>query len=150
MEKSRYPLRFPSGAAKEEHLLLLRIATAAGLLLDIRTLRFVSVYLWCQSLRRLSPTSPSLAGLAGGCGERGTCAAVSIIPLGSCSGGGLAGRTAAAAGSGWTCWLSQECSAPSLSRVLCCPLCLTSQGKTNQVWKEMALRPPLSDGPAGG
>ena len=43
----------------------------------------------------------------------------------SCSGGGLAGRTAAAAGSCWTCWRYQECSAPSPSRVLCCRLCLT-------------------------
>ena len=37
--------------------------------------------------------------LAGRVQERGTCAAASINPLGSCSGGGLAGRTAAAAGS---------------------------------------------------
>ena len=37
---------------------------------------------------------------------------------------GLAGRTAAAAGSGRSCWRSQECSAPSPSRVLCFRLCL--------------------------
>ena len=30
--------------------------------------------------RRLPPTSPSLAGWPGGCGERGTCAAISITP----------------------------------------------------------------------
>ena len=54
---------------------------------------------------------------------------VSIIQVGNRSGGGSAGWTAAAAGSGWTCWLSQERSAPSPSRVLCCRLCLTSQEK---------------------
>ena len=56
-----------------------------------------------EGVRRLddSPTSPSLAGWPGGCGERRTCAAVSMIPLGSCSGGGLARRTAAAAGPCW-------------------------------------------------
>ena len=41
-------------------------------------------------------------------GERGTLVASSIISLGSCSGGGLAGRTAAESGSRWTCWLSQD------------------------------------------
>ena len=30
-----------------------------------------------------------------------------------------------AAGSGGSCWRSQECSAPSLSRAFCCQLCLT-------------------------
>ena len=110
----------PAGAAQEEHLLLLRKDTAAGLLLEhMYVLVCICIYLVaeCAPTRRLPPTSPSLAGWPGGCGERGTCAAVSIIPLGSCSGGGLAGRTAAAAGFGWTCWRSQECSAPS--RNLC-------------------------------
>ena len=77
---------------------------------------------------------------------RGTRAAVSIIPLGSCSCGGSAGRTAAAAGSGWTCWLSQERSAPPPSRVLCCRLCLTSQGKKKsrhgKKWPYTLLFPP--------
>ena len=63
--------------------------------------------------------------------------------------GGLAGRTAAAAGSCWTCWRSQECSAPSPSRVLCCRLCLTlTEKKKKQAWKEVARHPPLSAGPA--
>ena len=94
----------------------------------------IYIYLVSESAptQRLPPTSPSLAGWPGGCRERGTCEAVSIIPLGSCSGGGLAGRTAAAAGSGWTCWRSQECSAPSLSRVICCRLCLTFTGKKDE------------------
>ena len=53
-----------------------------------------------------------------------------LAPLRSCgSGGGLAGGTAAAAGSCWAFWRSQECSASSPSRVLCCRLCLTSQEK---------------------
>ena len=72
--------------------------------------------------RRLLSTFPSLAGRKGA-GKDSESDAVSIIPRGSCSGGGLAGRTAAAAGSGWTCWRSQECSAPSPTRVLCCRLC---------------------------
>ena len=83
--------------------------------------------------------------------EREISAAVSIIPLGSRSGGGSAGRTAAAAGPGRSCWLSQERSAPPPSRVLCCRLCLTSQEKEKkQAWKEVALHPPLPAGPAGG
>ena len=44
----------PAGAAQEEHLLLLRIATASGLLLlDMQSFGFVSVYFWSQNLRRL-------------------------------------------------------------------------------------------------
>ena len=43
----------PAGAAQEEHLLLLRTATAAGLLLDIYSFGFVSVYFWSQKVRRL-------------------------------------------------------------------------------------------------
>ena len=60
-KKWAYILRFPPGrlmagpvrVAQEEHLLLLRNATAAGLLLDISTCWFVSVF----SLRLSSPTS---------------------------------------------------------------------------------------------
>ena len=101
--------------------------------------------------RRLPPTSPSLAGWPGVRG-RGTRAAVSIIPLGSCSGGGPAGRTAAAAGSGWSCWLSQERSAPSPSRVLCCRLCPTSQERKKKGMERSGPTPcdfPLSAWPAG-
>ena len=46
----------PAGAAMDEHLLLLRIATASEVLLDIRMFGFVS-------------TSPSLAGWSGREGE---------------------------------------------------------------------------------
>ena len=46
----------------------------------------------------------------------GNSAAVSIIPLGSSSDGGLAGRTAAAAGPGWS-WLWLDL--PAISRMLC-------------------------------
>ena len=126
-EVARHPPHFawpacPAGAAQEERLLLLRKATTAGLVLEhMYVLVCICVHLVSERAptRRLPPTSPSLAGWPGGCGERGTCAAVSITPLGSCSGGGLAGRTAAAsaAGSCLTCWGSQECSAPSPSRV---------------------------------
>ena len=56
----------------------------------------------CAPTRRLPPTSPSLP-----------------------ADGGLAGRTAAAAGPCWTCRLPQEYSALSPSRVLRCRLCLT-------------------------
>ena len=41
----------------------------------------------------------------------------------------MAGRTAAAAGSCWTCWRSQERIAPSQSRALCCRLCLAFTGE---------------------
>ena len=123
----------PVGAAQKEHLLLLRITTASGLLLDIHSFGFCICILLVSEgapTRRLPPTSPSLAGWPrGGVRGRGTSAAVSIIPLGSRSGGGPAGRTTAAAGSVWTCWLSQERSAPSRSRVVCCRLCLASQEK---------------------
>ena len=60
--------------------------------------------------------------------------------------GGLAGRTAAAAGSCWTCWRSQECSAPSPFRVLCCRLCLTythtHKNRHGKKWPD-TLRSPL-------
>ena len=57
----------------------------------------------CADLTTQSPSDLAVFGwLAGGMRGRGTCTAVSIIPLGSCSGVDLAGRTAAAAGSGWT------------------------------------------------
>ena len=69
------------------------------------------------------PPSRLASSSAGGCGEEGSCCCFYHPP----SGGGLDGRTAAAAGSGWTCWLSQELSSPSPSRVLFCRLCLTSQ-----------------------
>ena len=42
----------PAGAAQEEHLLLLRIASASGLLLDIHSFGFVSVYFWSRNVRR--------------------------------------------------------------------------------------------------
>ena len=102
--------------------------------------------------QRLPPTAPSLAGWPGGVrGERDLCCCF-YHPLGSCWGGGLAGRTAAAAGSCLTCWLSQECSAVSLSRVFCSRLCLTFAEKRKQAclaWKEVALHPQLYAGPAG-
>ena len=44
----------PAGAALEEHLLQLLNATTAGLLLDICTCWFVSVYIWSQNVRRLN------------------------------------------------------------------------------------------------
>ena len=76
--------------------------------------------------RRLPSTSPSLAGWPGACGEGGTGAATTITCFGRCSGGVLAGRTAAAAaGSRRECWRSPRCSTPSPSRVLRCRLCLT-------------------------
>ena len=69
----------PAGAAQEEHLLLLRKATAAGLLLEhMYVLVCICIHLVAERAptRRLPLTSPSLAGWPGGCGERGTCAAV--------------------------------------------------------------------------
>ena len=82
-------------------------------------------------------------------GPSESCTAVSITPLGSCSGGVLAERTAAATGSCLTYWRSQESSAPSASRVLCHQLCLTLGEGKKQAWEEVALHPPLSTKPAG-
>ena len=67
----------PAGAAQEERLLLQRDAIAAGLLLDISTCWFVSVYIWSQNGRRLDDSllrsylavSGGLAG--GGAGKEG-------------------------------------------------------------------------------
>ena len=89
---------------------------------------------------------------AGGSRGKGAGTAVSIIRLGSCSGsgGGLAGRIC------FCSWLSldprrsQECSAPSLSRVVRgrLGLCLTLAEK-KQAWKEATRHSHLSSGPAG-
>ena len=76
----------PAGAAQEEHLLLLRIANAPGQMQEhIYVFLCVCVYVVSEfaPTRRLRPTSPSLAGWPGGCGERRTRHAVSIIPLSS-------------------------------------------------------------------
>ena len=79
----------PAGAAQEERLLLLLIATAAGLMLE-HMFVFVCVCVYVVSegapTRRLPPTSPSLAGpgpggLTGAVRGRGIPAAVSIFPL---------------------------------------------------------------------
>ena len=82
--------------------------------------------------------------------ESGACAAVSIIPLGSCSGGGLSGRTAAAAGSCWSCWLSQECSLLGRRLGYYVANCAwPRREREKKAWKEVVLRPPLSAGKAG-
>ena len=98
--------------------------------------------------RRLPPTLPSLAAGRGGAGKEGPALLFLSPPLAAAR---VVGRTAAAAGSCWTCWLSQERSAPSPSWVLCCRLCLTAQGRKREkteAWKEVALHPPRSAGPA--
>ena len=103
-------------AAAERH----RCWTTAGHM-------YVLVCIWihlvseCVPTRRLPPTSQSLAGWPGGCRERGTCAAVSIIFLGSCSGGSLAGRTAASAGSCWACWRYKNALLRLKNALLCRP-----------------------------
>ena len=56
----------PAGAAKEEHLLLLRNATTSGLLLDIHTFWFVSVYFWSQNVRDSRSPSYLAVSQAGG------------------------------------------------------------------------------------
>ena len=98
----------------------------------------------CVLTGRVLSTSPSLPGWLGGCWERGTGAgALAAAQVEAW----LAGH-AAAAGSGESSWLSQECSAPSLSQVICCRLCLTFARK-NQAWNKVALHSPPSAGPAG-
>ena len=146
-----------AGAAQEEHLPSAaadhhRFRTTAGL-------QPGHMYVWvcickplvseCALTRRLPPTSPSLAGWPWGAGKRDLRGCF-YHPLGSCSGGGLAGRTAAAAGSCWTCGLSQESSAPQLSRVLCRRLCLTYTGNRHgKKWPYTRRFPPsrLAAGP---
>ena len=99
----------PAGAAMEGHLLLLRIATAAGLLLDIRTFGFLSVYFWSQNvlriddaLGRVRPSYLAVSGrLAEGLRGRGTRVPF-LSPLAAARVEALAGKTAAA---GWTCRL---------------------------------------------
>ena len=71
----------------------------------------------CAPTRRLLPTSPSLAGWPWGCKKKMDLRGCFYHPPWQLL--GLAGRTAAVDSSGWTRWLSQECSAPSPSRVLC-------------------------------
>ena len=80
--------------------------------------------------RRLPPTSPSLACLAGAGGGRGTGAATTVICFGRRSGGGWTGWTAAAAGSRRGCWRCPRCPTTLLSRVLSCLLCLTGVTQT--------------------
>ena len=58
-------------------------------------------------------TVPAGWGVAGK--EQPTQSALAAAQVEAC----LEGH-AGAAGSGWSCWRSQECSAVSLSRVLCC------------------------------
>ena len=75
--------------------------------------------------RRLSSTSPSLAGWPVAGGGRGTGAATTIMCFGRRSGGGWTGWTAAAAGSRRGCWRCPRCPTTSPSRVLSCRLCLS-------------------------
>ena len=106
---------------------------------------FVCVYAVsrCALTRRLPPSSPSLAG---GAGNRDPLCCFYHPPW-QLLGGGLAGRAAGAAGSGWTRWLSQERPAPSPSRVLCCRLCglcLTSGRAAGRRCFFLRLAPPTS------
>ena len=128
---------------------------------------------WRQEPRywqEIGPCGGALAGLRPACCDvitlwrarrpprLGGCSGGGLPRLSGCLAGGVRGKRdlaaqveawlqghAAAAGSGGFCWRSQECSAPSPSRVLCCQPCLTFAEK--QAWKEVARRPPLSTGP---
>ena len=63
----------------------------------------------------------------------------------------MAGRTAAAAGSCRSCWLSQERSAPSPSRTFCCGLCLTfAEDQKKQTGMERSGPTPCSAAWPGG
>ena len=84
--------------------------------------------------RILFPSRPLLRAWVGGVGGGARLGTKSLLPCASRhrlrADGGLARSTAAAAGSCWTCWRSQECSALSPSRLLCCRLCLSQKKKS--------------------
>ena len=83
MERSAGPAG-PAGAAQEEHLLLLRKATAAGLLLEhMYVLVCICIHLVAERAptRRSPLTSPSLAGGPGGAGKEGPARLFLSSPL---------------------------------------------------------------------
>ena len=94
---------------------------------------FVCVVSECAPTRGLPPTSPSLAGWPGGCWEEGPALLFLSLPLAAARAEaqleGLLLLLALAGPAGRSSWRSQERSAPPPSWVLCCLLCLTSQGK---------------------
>ena len=78
----------------------------------------------------------------GGCGERGTWAAVSIIPLGSCSGGGLARKDCCC---GWLLLdllaISRTLCSAAVSGV-CCRLCRKKKKGHGKKWPGTLRTPP--------
>ena len=145
----------PAEAAQEEHLLLLRITTASGLLLDIHSFRFVSVYFWSQNVRRLDDSLlPRHLWRAGRRmrGKRGPRCCFYHPPWQQ-----LGWRLGWKDCSGCCCWLwldllaiSRTLLSVAVSGVMLPTVRDLAGKKTKQAMKEVALHPPLSAGPAGG
>ena len=130
----------PAGAAQKKHLLLQRNASAIGLF--HATFARLPIYLYTLGLRMCADsTCPFYLAVSGSmrAGWRGK-KDLRRPPW-----------QLLRSGSGGSCWRSQECSALSLSRVLCCRLCLTSAEKARQgeKWPDTHHFLAGTAGPAG-
>ena len=153
-KKWPYTLRFPQGrlAPRERHRRSTSCCCGTPQLLDCRWIYLsVGLYQYKFGLRMCADLTTSsyltASGLLAGGEARGAGNKAPVLLLLSPSAAArveawLAGRTAAAAGSCWTCWLSGV----MLPTVTC--VWHWQEIKT-QSWNEVALHPPLSAGPAG-
>ena len=145
----------PAGGAQEEHLLLLRITTTSGLMLDIHLFGFVSVRLWSQKVRRLDDSLLPRRLWRAGRGDAGKRDPRCCFyhPIWQPLGWRLSWKDCCC------CWLWLDLLA--ISRTLCSPAVSgvmlptvpdfagkKRRRRKKQAWKEVALHPPLSAGPA--
>ena len=136
----------PAGAAQEEHLLLLRIASASRVLDYCWTYIRLVLYLYTfgAPTRRLPPTLPSLAGWLGGLRGKRDQRCCFYHPIWQPLGRRLSWKDCCC------CWLWLDLLA--ISRTLCSEAVSGvmlqnvhdfAGKKEKQVWKEVALHPPL-------